>query len=113
LSNTFSKLRNLYLLGFAKCGELINVNFRLCDGSGVAVRKDRLVRLVELQRRFGRTNKFPAQSLLVCPHQSETARKSLRLLGASSTFIAIFHLDGSFVSVEKIPPAPGKNPVVD
>jgi hypothetical protein len=31
---------------------------RLCDGSGVAVRKDRFVRLGEWQRCFGRTIQF-------------------------------------------------------
>ena len=36
-------------------GKMGGVNFRLCDGSGVAVRKDRLTRLGEWQRRFGRT----------------------------------------------------------
>src|SRR5271170_7975779 len=53
---------------------------RLCDGSGVAVRKDRLVRLGEWQPRFGRAEIVPAQSLLVYPCRNETARKSLRLL---------------------------------
>jgi hypothetical protein len=42
-----------------------SINFRLCDGSGVAVRKDRLVRLGEWQRRFGRAKIVPAQSFLV------------------------------------------------
>jgi hypothetical protein len=58
--------------------------------AGVAVRKDGLVRLGEWQRRFGRTNQFPTQSLLVCPCRNETGRKSLRLL-SSSTAVAQNH----------------------
>jgi hypothetical protein len=49
------------------------------DGSGVAVRKDRLVRLGEWQWRFDRAEIIPAQCLLVWPRKRKSARKSLRL----------------------------------
>jgi hypothetical protein len=45
--------------------KISGVNFRLCDGSGVAVRKDRLVRLGEWQRHFGRTNQPPSDETLL------------------------------------------------
>ena len=56
---------NVFLITRASVrGKFISVNFRLCDGSGVAVRKDRLVRLGEWQRRFGRTKQSRHQVFL-------------------------------------------------